>query len=88
MRIARSITGLAVAGTLALGPAAVAGADARHDEHADPARMHAEMVSQDPAMARMHGTMMRENPEMGRMHGQMMRGAVDMATMHGHMMQN
>lgn len=65
MRIARCVTGLAVAGTLALGPAAVAGADARHDEHADPAQMHAEMVSQDPAMARMHGTMTREKPEMG-----------------------
>ena len=88
MRIARSITGLAVVGALALGPAAVAGADAGHDEHADSARMHAEMVSQDPDMARMHGAMVRDNPEMGRMHGQMMRGAVDMATMPAHMMQH
>ena len=44
------------------------------DEPGAGARMHAAMVSKDPAMARMHADMVSQSPAMAQKHAQMVSG--------------
>ena len=73
-----AVAKLAVAGAgvvlAALGIAAVPVGASGHDGRGGMARMHAEMVSQNPEMARMHAEMVSQSPEMARMHAEMVSG--------------
>lgn len=76
MRMRKAILtagGTAIAAVAILTGAAPATAH-EGDERGAGARMHAAMVSEDPAMARMHAGMVSRDPGMARMHAQMVSG--------------